>query len=374
MFRLLRKMVLIQSSSYNKKGVDRVVSLIQSVFKNNKVFCHVVKQKSFGNHLIVRSFHKPPSHTQVLLVGHMDTVFPEDTTFNWYKEDNKNSYGPGVNDMKGGLVAGIYAMKALEFAGLLEKIPITFFFNSDEEIGSKSSGELIENEAKNSAFAFVLESGGLVGELVTGRKGRTSAKLDIKGKAGHAAFADKDKASAIVELAHKIIAFESLNDLKRGTTVNVGKIKGGIGSNTVPENVTALIEFRFSSMEDKRYLEGKIKTIAKKQLTPHTSCKVNILTSRPPMNQSAANRKLYDSVKEVAKTLKLPLKEEFRSGASDANLIAQQNIPVIDGLGPMGGKDHSENEYMIKESLVQKTALISCSIETCWKTVKANRP
>jgi len=207
MFRLLREMVLIQSSSYNKKGIDRVAGLIQSAFNNNKVFCHVVEQKTSGNHLIVRSFKNPPSHAPALLVGHMDTVFPEDTAFNWYKEDDKKSYGPGVADMKGGLIAGIYAIKALEHAGLLQKIPITFFFNSDEEIGSTSSGKLIKNEAKKSAFAFVLESGGLAGELVTGRKGRISIKLDIKGKAGHAAYADKNKASAIVELAHKTIAF-----------------------------------------------------------------------------------------------------------------------------------------------------------------------
>jgi len=192
MFRFLREMVLIQSSSHNKKGVDRVVDLIKSSFKNNKVFCHVIEQETFGNHLVVRSFHKAPPRTQVLLVGHMDTVFPEDTTFNWYKEDKNNSYGPGVIDMKGGPVAGIFTIKALEFAGLLEKIPITFFFNSDEEIGSGSSKKLIEDEAKNSAFAFVLEGGGLAGEVVTGRKKNISARLDIKGKAGHAAFAGKN--------------------------------------------------------------------------------------------------------------------------------------------------------------------------------------
>ena len=372
MFRLLREMVLIQSGSYNKKGIDRVVRLIQSEFKNNKVFCQVIEQKTFGNHLIVRSFHQAPAQAQVLLVGHMDTVFPEDTTFNWYKEDKINSYGPGVIDMKGGLVAGIFAIKALEFAGLLEKIPVTFFFNSDEEIGSKSSAKLIENEARNSTFALVLEAGGLAGEVATGRKGIISAKLDVKGKAGHAAYAGKDKASAIAELAHKIIAFETLNDHGRGITVNVGKIKGGIGPNTVPEDSTAFIDFRFQSIKDKEYLEGKINDIVKKQHTPNTSCRVEILNSRPPMTQCTANRELFNTAEEVAKSLNLPLKEEFRSGASDANLIAQQNIPVIDGLGPIGGKDHSDDEYMIKESLFQRTALVACSIDKCWKTfVKA---
>jgi len=141
----------------------------------------------------------------------------------------------------------------------------------------------------------------------------------------------------------------------------------------VPENSTAFIDFRFSSIEDKKYLEEKIKAIVKKQTTLNTSCKVEILTSRTPMNQSTANRELFDTVKDVAKTLNLPLKEEFRSGVSDANFIAQQNIPVIDGLGPIGGKDHSEDEYMIKESLLQRTALLACSIEKCWKGLDKNR-
>ncbi|MEA3437893.1 MAG: M20/M25/M40 family metallo-hydrolase, partial [Thermodesulfobacteriota bacterium] len=276
-------------------------------------------------------------------------------------------------DMKGGLVAGIFAIKALEFAGLLEKIPITFFFNSDEEIGSKSSRKLIEDEAIKSAFAFVMEAGGLAGEVVTGRKGNISAKLDIKGKAGHAAFAGKDKASAILELAHKTIAFEFLNDHKRGITVNVGKIKGGIGYNTVPENSTAFIDFRFLSIGDKKYLEENIKDIVKKQHTPNTSCKVEILTSRPPMNQCIANKELFDNIKDMAKGLNLPLKEEFRSGVSDGNFIAHQNIPVIDGLGPIGGKEHSEDEYMIKESLLQRTTLLACSIDKCWKFFEADK-
>ncbi|MDY6793056.1 MAG: M20/M25/M40 family metallo-hydrolase, partial [Thermodesulfobacteriota bacterium] len=145
-------------------------------------------------------------------------------------------------------------------------------------------------------------------------------------------------------------------------------IKGGIGPNTVPEDSTAFIDFRLLSVEDKKYVEEKIQAIVKKQHTPYTSSKVEILTSRPPMNQNPANRELFQAVKDVAKSLDLPIKEEFRAGASDANLIAQQNVPVIDGLGPMGGKDHSDDEYMIKESLWQRAALIACSIVQCCKT------
>ena len=231
MFMFLKEIVKIQSGSHNKAGIDRTAMAISHAFQGIDVSTETVEQQLQGNNLVIRSSAQPSANKQVLLVGHMDTVFPEDTDFNWYKVDNDKSYGPGVVDMKGGLVVGIYALKALAELGLLGQIPITFIFNSDEEIGSRSSVDLIQKEANSSAFAFVLEAGGLENEVVTGRKGNLTIELHIEGKAGHAAFATKDKPSAILEMAHKIIEFESLNDFGRGITINVGKIDGGIGSN-----------------------------------------------------------------------------------------------------------------------------------------------
>jgi len=365
MFALLEKMVLIQSGTRNKKGVDRVARLIKGAFKSDNVSSNTIKQVELGNHLVVRSLCERRLDRQILVVGHMDTVFPKNTDFNWYRDDSNKCYGPGVIDMKGGLVAGIFALKALDFTGFLKKIPITFIFNSDEEIGSPSSRELIKNEAEKSAMAFVLECGGLEGEVVTGRKGNMSLKLDVFGKAGHAAFAGKAKGSAILELAYKIIAFESLNDFQRGMTVNVGKIDGGIGSNIVPEHATARIDVRFKSQSDQIYLQEKIKEIVEKQNTPHTKSNLEIMSQRPPMEQNDANRSLFKIVKDVAAKLGFPLKEEFRSGVSDANIIALENIPVLDGLGPSGANDHSSDEYMIKESLLQRATLLACSIIEC---------
>ncbi len=367
MFALLEKMVLIQSGSTNKEGVDQVGRLIKSVFQSNNVSCRVIEQDTFGNHLVVRSLCKERFDRQILLVGHMDTVFPKDTGFNWYREENTHCYGPGIIDMKGGLTAGIFALKALDNESLLTRIPITFIFNSDEEIGSPSSKALVQQEAKNSIFAFVLETGGRNGEIVTGRKGNLSLELNIKGKAGHAAFAGKDKASAILELAHKIIEFESLNNPDRGISVNVGKIKGGIGPNTVPENASARIDFRFLKRPDRVYLEKKIAEITEKQNIQNTRAHFVILSSRPPMPVSEKNKKLFQAVQKTAKSIGLFVDEEFRAGVSDANLIAGENTPVIDGLGPIGAMDHSEDEYMIKESLLQRSALLANAIIECWE-------
>lgn len=368
MFDLLEKMVLIQSGSHNKEGVDRVSGLIEFSLQSNSVSCRLIEQTKLGNHLIVRSLCEDRFDKQILLVGHMDTAFPKDTDFNLFREDSTKCYGPGVIDMKGGLVAGIFALKALDSLGLLKKIPITFIFNSDEEIGSPSSRELIKAEAQKSCFVFVLECGGLKGEVVTGRKGNLSLKLNVFGKAGHAAFAGQDKGSAILELAYKTIDFESLNDFEKGITVNVGKVKGGVGPNTVPEQATAHIDFRFVEQKDLNFIKEKISEIAARPKTPHTSASFEIVSARPPMEQNEANRQLFQTVKDVAGHLGFPLKEEFRSGVSDANIIAEQNVPVIDGMGPGGANDHSKDEYMIKESLFQRATLLACSIVECRQT------
>ena len=366
MFAFLEKLITIQSGSHNKVGIDRTAGTIAQAFQGLDVSTETVEQQLQGNNLVVRSSAQPSADKQVLLVGHMDTVFPEDTDFNWYNADNDKSYGPGVIDMKGGLVVGIYALKALDKSGLLKHIPVTFVFNSDEEIGSRSSIDLIQKEANSSAFSFVLEAGGLENEIVTGRKGNLTIELHIEGRAGHAAFATKDKPSAILEMAHKIIEFESLNDFDKGITINVGKIDGGIGSNTIPEFSNAQVDFRFVDPSDLKRLEEKVSDIANRVVVQGTKCRVDFITGRPPMQQSPGNRKLFEITAGIANRMGYPVKEQFRFGVSDANFIADLNVPVIDGLGPIGARDHSRDEYMIKDSLLQRTLLLACSIIECW--------
>jgi len=360
MFNLLETMVCIQSGTMNKPGVDRVSDLIRSQVVDLGCTVEVHTQKNVGNNLVVRTPGCDALGKQILLTGHMDTVFPEKTSFNYYKTDDLNSYGPGVVDMKGGLVVGIYALKALKACSLLHRIPITFIFNSDEEKGSGTSGELIRQEARKSRAAFVLEAGGLNNEIVTGRKGSLALRLTVKGKAGHAAFAVKDKASAVLELAHKTLAVEALNNQDAGISANVGKIEGGIGPNTVSDHARAAVDFRFIDPEDGLMVREKMESIVRAATVTGTSTSLEIASGRPPMPQSEENIRLYNRVKSIADSLGIPVRPELRYGVSDANLIADENIPVVDGLGPMGGKDHSEDEYMIKSSLLQRSILLSC--------------
>lgn len=359
MLALLEKLVCIQSGTKNKPGVDRVGQIISREMTAMGFTCEQKKEKEFGNHIIARSPGFDPAKKQILITGHMDTVFPHDTGFNFFKQDDKHCYGPGVADMKGGLVVGIFALKALIHTGCMQKLPVTFIFNSDEETGSISSRRLIKEEAQKSKIAFVLEAGGLKGEIVTGRKGNVSAKLKITGEAGHAAFAGINKASAILELAHKTIAIEKLNAPQKGISANVGTVKGGIGSNTIPQHASARLDFRFLNPKDLEHLKSSVASICSKVILPGTSSTLEIVSSRPAMPETIENMAWFQKINRLAKNLDIPVISELRQGVSDANLIAEEGIAVIDGLGPIGAKDHSEDEYIQTKSLMDRSILFA---------------
>ncbi len=366
-FRLLRKLVLQSSFSWFKEGVDRVGRLLGEQLTSYGMDMEVVPGEKLGNQLVFRSPAARKSGKQLLLVGHMDTVFPEDSSFNWYEDDGQLVKGPGVIDMKGGLVVAVSAIRALYHCGLLDVIPLAFICNSDEEIGSLESVPLILAEAEKSFAAMVFECGGLNGELVTGRKGKTGYRLDVTGKAGHAAFAGRDKASAILELAHKTIALEKLNDPDRGIVVNVGVVQGGMGPNSVAEKARAEIDTRFLLQEDAGRVAGELAGIAGNSTIAGTGGVLLQTSSRPPMEQTENNRALFALVRTEAESMGITVVEELRSGVSDANTIATVGIPVIDGMGPVGGSDHSDREYMIRSSLPEKSGLAALSILACWE-------
>ncbi|MBU0969658.1 MAG: M20 family metallopeptidase [Proteobacteria bacterium] len=365
MLALLETLVGIQSGSKNKAGLDRVGRTIAREMEAMGFSCQFQDQTEYGNHLVARSpgncsdKSQGPGKKPILITGHMDTVFPFDTAFNYYKEDEARCFGPGVADMKGGLVVGIFALKALKHTRLMPETPITFIFNSDEEIGSPSSRDLIQREARASHFAYVLEAGGLSGQIVAGRKGNMSIRLAVEGQAGHAAFAEKHKASAILELAHKIIAIERLNDPDCGITANVGTIEGGLGPNTIAQHAKAAIDVRYIAAGDENRLLAKIREIAALQTIPGTCCRMTLRTSRPAMPLTEANMDLFRRIKGLADGLGICVVPELRQGVSDANVIAHAGIPVIDGLGPMGAKDHSEDEYIEKKSLWERAVLFA---------------
>jgi glutamate carboxypeptidase len=359
MLDLLKRLVVTQSGSRNKPGIDKIGLIIRKEMETMGFSCTLQKESILGDHIIARSPEYAPDKKQILITGHMDTVFPQDTDFNYFKQGEEHCYGPGVADMKGGLVVGVYAIKSLFHTCGLSGLPITFIFNSDEEIGSPGSRKLIQDEAKKSRIAFVLEAGGLKGEIVTGRKGNLSAELKITGEAGHAAFAKKNKASAILELAHKTIAIEKLNEPEKGISANVGTINGGIGPNTIPQHASAKLDFRFLTPNDLDQLTSRIKEICNKTTIPGTSTSLKITSGRPAMPETEETMALFQKIKDMADSINIPVVSELRQGVSDANLIASVGTPVIDGFGPIGAKDHSEDEFIQTDSLLDRSILFA---------------
>jgi len=363
MFSLLQNLVLQRSYTNDAEDVNLVGNILRKSLENSGMRVETFSSGRYGDHLIFRSpACSLASSKQIMLVGHMDTVFPRDMGFNSYKEDDKNIYGPGVIDMKGGLVTAVYAIKAFSHCGLLDTVPVTIFFNSEEEKGSPESKILFRKEAEKTLLALVFECGGMKGECVTGRKGKLGFTIKIKGKAGHAAFAGKDKASSILELAHKIVAIEKLNDPARQLIVNVGKVKGGIGPNTVAEKAVAQVDCRFITPEDKDNCFVKIKQIVAENVVHGVTASYEIPSARDVMPPSEKNRKILKLFQENAALLNQGIGEEFRSGVSDANTLSGCGIPVLDGLGPIGEFDHSDKEYMIKKSLPERARLTTITL------------
>lgn len=365
-FRFLRDLILQPSFSKNKDDVDAVGRIIIEEMRSLPMLLEISRQDKTGNHLIFRSPACNHHTKTILLAGHMDTVFPPESGFNSYREENGKVFGPGVIDMKGGLAAAIYAMKALHEQGLLAEIPITLLCNSDEEIGSPTSHALICKEAEKAIFGLVFECGGLTGEIVTGRKGKGGFTLDVRGRAGHAAFSGKEKASAILEMAHKVISIEKLNDPKRQLVVNVGTITGGIGPNTVPDTASTSIDTRFLSNQDGEGCENALNAITAHCSIPGTSGTLVRTSGRPPMEQSEGNKRLFRLIHEDAQKLGKTVIAELRSGVSDANTMASTGLAVVDGMGPIGDCDHSDREYMIRDSLIYKTTLAASVITDGW--------
>ncbi|BCS89744.1 M20 family metallopeptidase [Pseudodesulfovibrio sediminis] len=361
MFDLLEKVININSWTANKPGVDAVANVFLRAVKEMGFTTRIDSQPVSGDHVVAANAARLNTGGGALLIGHMDTVFPPDMGFDTYRKDGGTIYGPGVIDMKSGIVTAIFAARALQAAGL-DDIPLGFVFNSDEETGSPNSRVLITEEARKSDFCFVMESSGPGGEIITGRKGRIVFDVTATGQAAHAGHCPVPRPSAIVALAHKITAMEKLNGYDDGTTLNSGVIEGGVGPNTVAAHATARVETRFTSPAHRAHVWAAINDIVNSTEVDGTACNVEIVIERPPMMETEANLGLYSVVEASARELGMDVRPNFRGGGSDANIISEIGIPVLDGLGPFGGKLHTVDEYMFADSMMHSALLTAVSI------------
>jgi glutamate carboxypeptidase len=305
------------------------------------------------------------------MVGHMDTVFPDGTVAERpFAVRDGRAYGPGVDDMKGGLLAGLYALRALrdlrtdtnqrsEPGDWLPFRRLTFVANPDEEIGSPASMEVIRRAAEGADLALVLESARENGDIVSARKGVADYLLVLSGRASHAGVEPEKGRSATVEAAHKTLALTALNGRWPGVTVNVGVVRGGTRSNVVAESATLEIDVRGTTRDEVEAAEAAIREIADQSTVPDVTATLTRRALWWPMEKTPATAQMAQTAGELAQRLGFELKDAATGGASDANTISGMGVPVLDGLGPVGGADHAPGEYLEIDSIVPRSTIIA---------------
>jgi len=280
-----------------------------------------------------------------------------ESSFRHLTERGEKLVGPGVNDMKGGLTVLIWALRVLARCGLLDGFSLVCLFNADEEVGSPTSTALFTAMAGRASHALVFEAGGPEGTVVTTRKGVARYRLEIAGKPAHFGCLKGAKTSALLEMAHKILAIESLNEPDASLVANVGWAQGGLAANAVAANAAMEFEVRYWTPDVEARAVRAIEEAASHPRVPGCRLTLSRLSYRPPLQPSAGSRALFDRIREIAGRLNQNVAEEKRGGVSDANWLSHAGISTIDGLGPLGDLDFTDQEYIVKETLFQRIEL-----------------
>ena len=369
MISLLKRLVECESPSHDKAAVDRLGALVKEecLRLGGEVKIHprtgvgdLIEAKfEAGRHPFLHTPYgdtSPLGEMGVLLLSHMDTVYPVGTLAKmpFYEQAGK-VYGPGTMDMKGGIVVALTAISAALESGKLRR-PITALFTSDEETGSAGSRPLIEALAREAALVLVLEPGLPDGSVKTWRKGVGDFTVTVHGRASHAGGDHEKGRNAIEEMAHQVLAIQKMTDYSRGTTLNVGVIHGGTVINVVPAEAVIQVDLRVMQPGEAERILAALKAL--KPVLAGTSLAVSGELNRPPMPFDGTMKATFEKAKAIAAKSGLEIKAGGTGGASDANFVAPLGIPVLDGLGPAGDGEHSEREFIFKDSLVERARLL----------------
>ena len=358
----LERLVSIDCGSYTPEGVDEVGRWVTAFLEDLGADVEVRPDPSgrYGS-TVVGTFWGVPGGARVLLIGHMDTVFdPGTAAARPFQVQEGIARGPGVTDMKSGLLAGLYAVKAiLAEAGGLPFERLTFIANPDEEIGSPSSTPHIRAAAADVDAALVLECARANGDIVSARKGILDTRIAVHGRAAHAGVEPEKGRSAILEAARVIRELHALNGRWEGVTVNVGKIAGGTRPNVVAERCDLEVDVRSTTADGLRSVEAAVREVAAATEVPDTTVEVDVRVSWLPMEKLERSGRLVEHAQAIAGRLGFAVQDTSTGGASDANTTSGMGVPTLDGLGPIGGNDHSPAEYLEVDSIVPRTTLLA---------------
>jgi glutamate carboxypeptidase len=361
----IRELVERETKSREESRLNEIASFISGQLREIGGQVKLIPQNGYGTHLRARfDFGHDRMEQGVLVVGHLDTVWPvgslERLPFRVTPEGR--AHGPGIFDMKSGVAILVESLRTIVSQRLATKRPVTLLLTCDEEIGSRTSRPLIEEDAKNAAAALILEppiSGGVV---KTGRKGIGTFTVRALGRAAHAGLDPEKGVNAIVELAHQTLRLSALNDYGRGVTVSVGLVEGGSALNVVPACASAKVDVRFWTPEDGENLIAAIRGLT--PVTAGAKIEVSGGINRPPMPRSEKNIALYEHARALAAELGFELKDEVVGGGSDGNFIAAMGVPTLDGLGVDGAGAHAEHEHIVIDDIPRRAALLTRLMQT----------
>ncbi len=357
MTELLRRMVEIDSGSYHKAGIDRVGAAAREFLEGHGIAVETVPQTKHGDCLRAAVPWDGPQGNaggNVMLLGHRDTVFPEgEVARRPFTIRDGVAYGPGVADMKAGLVMNCFVLAAFaKFGG--SPAPLVGLFTGDEEIGSPEGRAVIEAEARHARVVFNSEPGRPSGAIVTGRKGGVFMAMRITGKAAHSGGNFTAGISAIEELARKIQAIHALTDLERGITLNVGLVSGGQSVNTVAPWAVGEIDLRYIDPSDRDAVMAEIGGIVERSFVPGTKAELSINGEFLPMTQSASAKRLFELYVDASAEGGREVTGEFAGGCADSGFTAAVGTPTLCAVGPIGGRAHTPEEYLELDSLVPR--------------------
>jgi glutamate carboxypeptidase len=360
---LLQQLVVAESPSTIPDSQKPVLTLLSHALERLNYTVRLIPGKHTGGHLYAHPRQRVRQQPTQLLLGHSDTVWPLGTLHEMpLVLDNGVMRGPGVYDMKAGLVQLLYALQALHELDLKPAVTPLVFVNSDEEIGSPESTPYIRRLARVVDRAFVLEpSLGIAGKLKTIRKGVGRFTVVVKGKAAHAGLNPEEGASAILELSYVIQKLFALNDPGRGISVNVGLISGGLRPNVIAPESRAVVEVRMLTQADAQWIEEQIRSL--QPVTQGVTLEIDGRLSRPPMEHTPRNQSLWRVAKNLARAIDLDLAEGSAGGASDGNTTSLFTA-TLDGLGAVGDGAHAHHECVYCDKMVERSVLLTLLLLT----------
>lgn len=355
----LRELCAIDSDSYHKSGLDEVALFLAARMRGLGMQVTIFERQTWGNDLY--GVLPGDGDRNVLLLGHMDTVYPVGTAAaRPLQVQGDIIYGPGVSDMKGCILSAIYAIEALSALDYRSFGEIRFLCVSDEEINTRHCQDIMQKACENAQGALVLEAARSNGDIVSARKGHTWYMLTARGRSAHAGVEPEKGRNAVIEIAHQVLQFQNLNGWREGIAVNPGVISGGTLPNVVPDHAQAQFDLRFLRDDDRIATEKRFHELMMQKRIPDVELTLDRAPDvKAPMIQTPESLKLAHQAQHIANLLGFSVNHVLTGGSSDASYATGYGVPTLDGLGPIGGRDHSPEEYLVHSSVAPRTALLA---------------